>query len=277
MFPWNIPVDVLIAILGNLSFRDLMSLRLMNRELDGLVGFEVKGRVHSIIRRFSTDPSVFLQHMEETKAVISGSCTAILVASANFEPGDLDVYVPYDQGSKLLGYLKDDGYHITYTRQIRLGLYRQEALLATYRLTRYADGTGPVYNVLVTRTSSALHPILRFDFSFVMNAITSRGVISLYPVLTMRMEGILNDKWLRTTAYPDSKRLAKYAKRGFSVVSPGSNGGLPIGSGMRHIKDRYSLFTPFGSQRGIWYAEGKEDLTWCSERDDPNWVYMLPS
>ncbi|KAJ3567917.1 hypothetical protein NP233_g6053 [Leucocoprinus birnbaumii] len=225
MFPWNIPVDVLIAILGNLTFRDLMSLRLMNKELDALVGYEVKGRVHSIVWRFCTDPSLFLQRMEETKAVISGSCTAILIASARFEPGDLDVYVPWDHGSELLDILKNDGYRIVYTRQIQLGLYRQEALIATYWLTRYADGTGPVFNVLVTRTSSALHPILRFDFSFVMNAITSRGVISLYPVLTMRMEGILNDK-----SRPDSKHLAKYVKRGFRIVSVSSGGEIPIGS-----------------------------------------------
>ncbi|KAJ3573005.1 hypothetical protein NP233_g2707 [Leucocoprinus birnbaumii] len=248
-------------LLSCMRFRELLVLRQVNRDIRQLVCDVIRQRIYRILKDFTQDPPTFLKMMRDTGSVISGSSTLILISDAWFVPGDIDIYVPANCEDTVLAHLKAEGYRVVNDRRIKQHHYSQQALCRALRLSREIVETPPVVNVLIVRHSDAMSPILNFDFSFVMNAITGHGVISLFPRMTLDKRGIINQD-----GHTSNQRIAKYLSRGFKfqTLSPPFN----INSAIipRSIKDRYSMFVPIMNRTEytseVWYMENEKRSTW---------------
>ncbi|KAJ3562040.1 hypothetical protein NP233_g9820 [Leucocoprinus birnbaumii] len=244
-----------------MRFQELLVLRQVNWDLWQLVCDVVRQHVYWILKEFSHDPPAFLDMMRNTGSVISGSMTLILLSDASFILGDIDLYVPAACKDAVVAYLKVEGYRVINNRPIKRHHYSQQALHRALRFSREAIETPPVVNVLVAQDNGAISPILDFDFSFIMNAITGYGIISLFPRMTLDKRGIINED-----GYTSNQRIAKYLRRGFKfqTLTPPFNINSAIIS--RYIKDRYSVFVPIKNNTKntseVWYVANKETYTW---------------
>ncbi|KAJ3564657.1 hypothetical protein NP233_g8152 [Leucocoprinus birnbaumii] len=145
-----------------------------------------------MLYEFTYDMDGFMAMLRMTKSVISGSAPLTILSETVFRPGDLDIYVPSKYQADVIAFWHSDGYRVVNARPITDKHYSQKHLLRTLRLSRLDIEVKPVINILVVAGTSAIAPILDFDFSFAMNAITSNGIISFYPRMTLVKEGVIN-------------------------------------------------------------------------------------
>lgn len=180
-------------------------------------------RLYSALRPYVSDPRTFLQHLNRTGSIISGSfALSVFVPSRRdgWKANDMDIYSNPDLYRELMSFLQSVGY--------------QEQTDPVYRsIERYLDRPGirevhklvhrdssRTIDLIVTTSVFVEGPIFRYHSTAVMNWITGSGFFSAYPQLTAKRRSLLNPL---TFVFPDVpprhvvKCLTKYAKRGFSL------------------------------------------------------------
>ncbi|KAJ3567671.1 hypothetical protein NP233_g6211 [Leucocoprinus birnbaumii] len=225
MVKGQLPTDIVLSVLEYTSFQDLLSIRNVSHRYRELATYIIRCRVLGILGGFVDDPVILLGALDRSNGLISGSCPLLILADGTFAPGDLDVYMPSTHSSILVEFIESVGYRIIHQRGIRDNVcaYSQRSLSHALRFSRTGREHGPIVNVLIGRGPFALEPIFDFDFTFLMNAITGHGIISLYPYMTVkRRTGVINKIGMIYRS-----RVAKYVNRNFTIDWSASSNGVP--------------------------------------------------
>lgn len=170
--------------------------------------------VFAILESFGfTSPRDVLAIMKSTKTYISGSVALLSLHPDTFAPNDIDFYVSSQGGQQFVEYV------------ISLGFYQMPFTSSTYntgcidKSIRFQKPSIPhtlssphTINIIFSRTSCALQPIMEFHSTLLMNFIAWYGVVSLYPELTMNKTGFANVIHFLTCL-----DFQKYRNRGFYI------------------------------------------------------------
>lgn len=190
------------------------------------VSEEWRNRVHRATGLHIENVPTFYDILGQASGVVSGSTAlAVLTSASRYERDwtilrDLDVYVPsLDSFGVMAHFLQvDEGYRACPVLADDLERYFEEPACIR-SITRFRRRTGhvepPAYqyiDLIVAKDGSATLPMTAFWGTLVMNYISSTGIVSLYPRLTLGGRGVENPN----ASKPRIRQgMTKYMERGF--------------------------------------------------------------
>ncbi|CAA7269286.1 unnamed protein product [Cyclocybe aegerita] len=152
--------------------------------------------------------NILLAVMGISHAIISGSYALLVFFHGTFIPQDLDIYVPVQWIHILKAYIVERGWK---KNDDHKDTAYDMASVLDILLFKHPQSNRTI-NVIISRTSSAIQPIVEFHSTLVMNYIASYGVVCLYPTLTLMGKGIIRVQTDKTP-HPGDRLLDRYADR----------------------------------------------------------------
>ncbi|KAG2108802.1 hypothetical protein BD769DRAFT_1365826 [Suillus cothurnatus] len=179
----------------------------------------IDDQCNSLLNQFITDIPLFINVLECTGSVISGSSAVnlILPKSEEFKIDNMDIYTTEKYAEVVIEYLKKEESHEVNKRFKQKTEYDNNAIK---RVVKLKNGKKKI-DVMVTHWNCAIIPILQFHSTLVMNCVTAHTIVSMYPDWTCARKGFvhpqmyLNDKSNTHTV----EALMKYTHRGFKLFS----------------------------------------------------------
>lgn len=194
--------------------------------------------INGLLLDYVDDPDDFRTMLDCTGAIISGSLALQFIArrfTRTFQAKDMDLYVAEFQAPVVIDWLRFHGYELVYHSRDFLATRIVESNRITFNPTKTANiavGTYPIrsghavfkfYNEskareidLIVTVYSPFFAIICFHSTGLMNFITSRLAVSLYP-----RSSLLERICLVTRSGGGLRMqrvLAKYERRGYSIT-----------------------------------------------------------
>ncbi|KAJ3515329.1 hypothetical protein NMY22_g14482 [Coprinellus aureogranulatus] len=226
-FAW--PTELFRELLYHFTVRELCILaRLPAFAFDAQN--ELKSRLGCLMDHWALDVDSTLSMFEKTGAIMSGSGVLYVCVPGKWWPGDLDFYCERGTLQDVLQFFETQGYKrdsdsISPEEAHGAGVPRDEnycmdLLHSVLTLTHRQRGTK--INLVESSLPSSEAPVLVFHSTQVMNFITAKGVVCLYPEWTTKMKGIVchpagRVRWKENEA-KEELVLTKYRKRGYEMT-----------------------------------------------------------
>ncbi|KAF9454287.1 hypothetical protein P691DRAFT_717714 [Macrolepiota fuliginosa MF-IS2] len=189
-------------------------------------------RVVSILADFQLDPKTFLEFLTRTSSVISGSAALLVFCPGLFIPGDLDLYCSEENLDDVLDLLNTfTEYRSPEESSSKEELikdrdyedFSENCIAKVLKLSccpppesTRMDPT--IVNIIAVRDVHPITAISHFHSTPVMNVITGKGAMCMYPELTLRMRGIINThRHSMKSRKKFENCLNKYRQRGFDL------------------------------------------------------------
>ncbi|KAI0076722.1 hypothetical protein K474DRAFT_1707917 [Panus rudis PR-1116 ss-1] len=216
-------------------------------------------RIRKVLAQYFRRPALFYWYQAICGTIVSGS-TLILILDqkTTVEPGDLDIYCPYEDADTMVGYLQDreeycycpidkqplNPYHaIAQKRQFKMnsGQYTNRVVSAVLNFVRTETGIQRV-QLVVTHT----HPViamLKYHSTCVMNFFTSDCIYCLYPQATLVQH---RSMICRKDSDDLCPLVEKYHARGYDMLSSFAEGDNTFAPFRRRlVTDCWSWIIPF--------------------------------
>ncbi|KAJ7028261.1 hypothetical protein C8F04DRAFT_964303 [Mycena alexandri] len=150
--------------------------------------------------------------LECTRGLLSGSIALLMVSDLEFEPGDVDLYVPDSQEDTAIQLgIRELGFTQTESRD---ALYDNSSHIRTVHWLRKRHRK---MNIMVVEGENAAIAIFRFHSTVVMNFLSSSGIYCAYPTLTLNNLAVPNSGLMICevrTAQRCRQCFEKYRERG---------------------------------------------------------------
>ncbi|PPQ81452.1 hypothetical protein CVT26_007745 [Gymnopilus dilepis] len=171
-----------------------------------------RARFERLITMFDLgDPDTLRLEMSKCCAIISGSAALYVFHPNAFTPGDVDFYVPHSTANRFICSLHDRGFFDN-SADDKKATYPSREIVAVSRF--WKRGNARSINLIITQSVNPLAVVVQFHSTLLMNAITGRGVICLYPLLTLPGRSVM------MVDTPKARKcFAKYGRRGFRFQS----------------------------------------------------------
>ena len=176
---------------------------------------EFRRRYFAITRPFFGHRSdEFHALLDAYDVIVSGSVALAFFSWADtWEPGDMDLYVGVDSYSRFIAALEG-----SQLAMLAVGV-SPRTCSADYRgikdVRRYVTSTGQHMDVIQSTTNNPAHPLLFFWSSVVVNFLTPRAAVCVFPRSTLSHEGFVTDL---TNSPKLLEARDKYEDRGFSFT-----------------------------------------------------------
>jgi hypothetical protein len=219
------PSELRLKIVGHLGVGEMAGVAALTRRDSVITRLVFKKRVHRRLTLFRLPPSSFMDLLDKSCALISGSFVLSLSRRPedDFEPGDIDVYVPWSkygalvQGLQHLGYRRDPTYlAFEQTRSYDVeysAIKRVDVFLSNIQGLPCPTRIRPSINVISVMSEDPRAAIFLFHSTVVMNYMDSISVTICYPSLTLRHLSLTNE-WNTIPLANRVRGWAKYQCRG---------------------------------------------------------------
>ncbi|KAH6902987.1 hypothetical protein BKA70DRAFT_1228150 [Coprinopsis sp. MPI-PUGE-AT-0042] len=191
----------------------------------------VRHRVRVVLARASLGCSELMELLKQTGSVVSGSAALVVFMPCAFENQGLDIMCPFDQLDRVVAFLELKDYDFFETVSVYHASKEEtpdsQPFQSSFAITRSIASihtmvhvpTGYMVSIVRSRWVSSVAPILGYHSTLLMNWISWDSIVSAYPLLTARRQGLL-------TCPPTNKRinarlkdaLDKYRARGFDIL-----------------------------------------------------------
>lgn len=231
----RLPEELREKIVDSCDVRTMTALASTSKYWDHKRSKCVYLRVINILKHFQLDPKTFLEFLTRTSSVISGSAALLVFCPGLFIPGDLDIYCPEENLNDVLDFLDTfTEYHspeecspreeLVEDAEYDAWVFSENHIAKVLKLrcsppsdSMCADPT--MVNIIAVREIHPIMAISHFHSTPVMNIITGKGAICVYPELTLRMRGVINtQKESITKTRKFGRCLEKYRQRGFDLA-----------------------------------------------------------
>ncbi|OJT12390.1 hypothetical protein TRAPUB_11059 [Trametes pubescens] len=142
------------------------------------------------LRQYVADPAVFRSAMRLYGAVLSGSFALHFLRmndKCEFNPGDLDLYVPRSYATRILAYLLDvEGYSFITTFRVPYGQNVAQQFVIV------VGKPGLTIDIIPSVSEEALYPLSHFWGSHLVNYISADTFCVAYPELTFWGRSLLS-------------------------------------------------------------------------------------
>lgn len=122
-----------------------------------------------MISSFNLDPQAIMNLLFETKSVISGSLVLLVFFPQLFTPGDINFYVPIGSGGYFMARIANISDYLP-VLSCSQGYNSVGCLDSVFSMI--SNSSGKKINIIVSAMPSAIHPILKFHSTTVMNIIS---------------------------------------------------------------------------------------------------------
>ncbi|KAG1780904.1 hypothetical protein EV702DRAFT_963291 [Suillus placidus] len=203
-------------ILEELVLPDLMSFVDTRTENAASVSEYMDERHKMLLQTFVEDVKGFNDLLDTTGTVISSSSALHLFqAKVNALRLHMDIYVTHKFEEEVMSYLKATEEYKVKHKSERKTEHDSSAIQKIFKLEK---GDKKI-DVIITDWASAIIPILQFHSTVVMNYITARTLVSLYPNWMKENRGLVNPCMYldNTTNLRTVLALMKYVNRGFDL------------------------------------------------------------
>jgi len=198
--------DVITDILNHLSLPDLISYACTHRNARSFCAAVLRHRFCSVVSHFvAEDIEDWSKLMNSTGAIIIGSAALqVAMGDEDWEPNDLNVVVPEEKSKDVLDFFTDMGYRFS-----RRGV--QEPFHSTVGYLYVLSFGSFRVTVSESKSESVIPPVLCGSNTLEMNAMSSDGIICLYPNLITRKVGVAE----KATA----QQVLKWRERGIGLYT----------------------------------------------------------
>lgn len=209
--------EVQTNIMEQMALPDLIDFASTRREnKDGIAHYIAMRRI-KLFWRFVVDADAFINLLDRTGSVVSGSCAlTLLQAEREAIVGcDMDVYTTEKFETEVLDHFKErEGYKCMEEVKKKTE-YDSSAILKMHKL----QNEDMEVDIIVTDWKCALAPVVQFHSTAVMNYITARSIVCLYPRWTTANKSLVNPRmYLENLTHLRTLHvLMKYRRRGFRV------------------------------------------------------------
>ncbi|KAJ7482516.1 hypothetical protein FB451DRAFT_1029793 [Mycena latifolia] len=172
-------------------------------------------RVLAMLAQFDTNPYDIMAMLRTTRSIVSGSVALLMISDMDFEPGDIDIYVPTSQSETALA-----------IAQGKLGFEVRHGNVPAYdnnsgikRVVHLQKGEKWM-NIIVVKGEDPTAAVFQFHSTVVMNYLTAFGLYCAYPSLTLKRLGVANlPALLREVSTPGRSAdcFEKYRDRGINI------------------------------------------------------------
>lgn len=191
----------------------------------------------AFITSLGFEPLVFFNHLKDAKGHIAGSAVLACILNEDgkvaFEPGDLDIWLPYrDTGElwksqdALMRHIKEKGFKLTVSH--RSNVYYENMCSSIDVVNEYKNAANKKINVICTKKSvTVAHGQSRFDIESYMEknfdltccmAYYDPNLgecVHLHKELTLKGEMMFT---LEARTHKHEARIKKYEGRGFKLI-----------------------------------------------------------
>ncbi|KAJ3560988.1 hypothetical protein NP233_g10479 [Leucocoprinus birnbaumii] len=266
--------DALVCILSELRAPDLYAFSQTHSRAKELCGTALHGQVLSVLSQFVNGQEL-LDLLQATGAVISGSLVLQLFSGPPFIPNDLDIYVPQENAGAIAEFVTGKGYELSSRRMFDEWDYNIHLATESLHYSRKCmDGSVVDINVIATRAVNPIASVVDFDCTWVMNVITSRGLIALYHQWTALQTGLMNRRM------PSGERIVKYAKRGYFAGHPYNAKLRKCITEVRSLHDEHSMYLAFKpTEAEYWYCDEEErfhEVWFDAKKERLYWALQAP-
>ncbi|KAG2145275.1 hypothetical protein DEU56DRAFT_754131 [Suillus clintonianus] len=204
-------------ILEEMPLPDLITFAKTRRQNQDGIAYYMAMRRTKLFMRFVDDTNALIELLDRTGTVISGSSALSLVQPKRraIVVRDLDVYTTEKFEDEVLKHFVEKERYEKKLEVPRKTEYESTAITKIYKLQ---NGQKQV-DVIVSDWSCTLAPILEFHSTAVMNYITARSIVCLYPRWTAANKSMINPRlYLQNKTHMRTVYvLMKYRKRGFDL------------------------------------------------------------
>ncbi|KAG2151978.1 hypothetical protein BD769DRAFT_1658425 [Suillus cothurnatus] len=202
-------------IMEEMSLPELMIFGSTRKEnKDGITDY-IAARRRRMFQHFAINVNDLNALLNRTGSVVSGSCALSLVQAEReaIIPKDMDIYTTEKFETEVLDHLKNKEGYECIKEKVKKTDYDNTAISRVHKLVREEQQV----DVITTHWTCALAPILQFHSTAVMNYVTARSIICLYPRWTAT-----NKSFIHPQMYLENRThlhtlygLRKYQRRGF--------------------------------------------------------------
>jgi len=180
------------------------------------------------------EPKTFLEFLTRTSTIISGSAALLVFCPGLFIPGDLDIYCSEENLDKVLDFFQTYTEYASPTEtpakdELARDVDYDAWVFSVNHIAKVQKIYCPpppksnreptIVNIIAVQQISPITAISYFHSTPVMNIITGKGAMCIYPELTLRMRGVINtyrSSMSSTTKFTTC--LDKYRERGFDLA-----------------------------------------------------------
>ncbi|KAG2739183.1 hypothetical protein P692DRAFT_20756458 [Suillus brevipes Sb2] len=179
----------------------------------------VANRRNNLFKKYIADIPIFIQLLEFTGSVVSGSTALNLFMpkSQEFATHDIDLYATEKYEHVVVEYLKrEEGYTVAHKISSNRG-YDSSAIAKIYKL----ENGEKHMDIIITHWTCAIAPILQFHSTVVMNYITANSIVSMYSGWTCQRKGFIHPRlYMEGKTNPRTvDALMKYTGRSFKLYA----------------------------------------------------------
>lgn len=171
------------------------------------------------VKPFCKETSQFLELVWETGSIVSGSVALAVLEPRRLRvwtPNDMDVYTTSHEKDNLIAYLiKEEGYEEESNLPATHSFYSNRVLKQVIKLV---NGKGKRIEIMVVDTKSPVTAVLSFYGTHVMNILSGRGILAVYPRHTLSKRAIYNTAltpYLLRLPFAIQKCIVKYSSRDY--------------------------------------------------------------
>ncbi|OBZ77071.1 hypothetical protein A0H81_03174 [Grifola frondosa] len=209
--------DILFQIMNNLTLADLVALRSLCSHSDDIVATFLTSRLRTLLARFFDNVDAARTLMRNTNSVISGSSALayVLPSNINWQPHDLDLYVPNGEFTHVVNSLVLSEHYTNVSPAHIIDHYTGpvERVVRLQKDNRNVD-------VIQSASDTALHPIAFFWLTAVTNYVSADHAYVGYPELTFAQRALLHPHYINnfhTIAPRANSLIEKYQQRDFDI------------------------------------------------------------
>lgn len=170
----------------------------------------------TLLRAFIEDVDGFMNLLERTGTVISGSSALHLIQAKSeaLKLNDLDLYVTHEFDKEVMKHMKGEGYEVKRESE-RKTEYDNSAMKKVYKLTK----NNHEVDIIVTDWACAIIPIMQYHSTAVMNYMMAHSLVCLYPEWTRNRQSFVNPQMYLNngTNIHTIMALMKYVRKGFHM------------------------------------------------------------
>ncbi|KAG1855295.1 hypothetical protein F4604DRAFT_1685776 [Suillus subluteus] len=186
---WLSP-EIQTIVLQELNLLDLTALAKTRDENEEGVKYHVSKCQDKLFRSFVDNIDQWVNIMDRTGTVISGSTTLGLVQAkaGSVTSQDMDVYATQTFEKEILVHLKEGEGYNEVREVVRQPDYDGSAIKKIYKLEKEEKKI----DVIVMHWTCTIAPILQFHTTSIMNYVTTCKLMCLYPCWTCDNKGFVN-------------------------------------------------------------------------------------
>jgi hypothetical protein len=173
----------LFLVYDQISLPVIMKFRHSSRYFYHTANSYVRKRVASLIHGFGLHYGRTLSKLDAFNAVIGGSVALLPILARNdeFEPEDLDIYVPERYAYELYLVLLEETYFISETSS---NMHLGNPCISSVLLLTHRSNEDLCVNLIMTSSPSPVAAIIHSSSTHTMNYINKHGIFCAYPELT---------------------------------------------------------------------------------------------